>query len=547
MLASRPLKRIGVAVLLFLLLQVSIGTCAAAIPFDPSPSLIIMLMLDGFRPDYVTMYAPPNLQRLIAEGAWVAEARSVFPSMTTPNQTSFVTGALPASTGIPNNSRYDRQLDRFLSPLRDNEVPTIAEMMRDCGWRTASVNHFMLEHRGALRYVRGNMQALIRLLETERRGLVVYYHVNTDTVGHKSGPYSPQMRKAVLEADAEIGQLLSALERLQLIDQTTISIASDHGMSPTGGTPIQPNLTALALSGWKMAGTQSQIRSNTELVYIASGAAYLYWREGKRTPEREAELLEALRRIDGADIYTATDIARLGADPERLGDIAIVPHPGRTLASERSGGGKHGTPNEAQNMILFWGQGIKRGSIVPAASIIDIVPTLLRLARLDIPSSVDGRPLTQIIERTPWKERLGKAGDYEVKDIAASGGASSGSPAMLADGSIYTSWEISLVAGPAYVIFDFGVPRDIWRVEIVAVPGREAVGPQQMTLETSTDGLSFEPICTAAISPLTNGASETLRLSQPVKARFLRAIVHSSWGGEVTEIAEMHVWSGPQQ
>ena len=33
---------------------------------------------------------------------------------------------------------------------------------------------------------------------------------------------------------------------------------------------------------------------------------------------------------------------------------------------------------------------------------------------------------------------FGKAGDYEVKDIAASGGASGGSPAMLADGSIYT-------------------------------------------------------------------------------------------------------------
>src|SRR5690606_15188284 len=100
---------------------------------DSGPRHIVMLMLDAFRPDYLTLYDPPNLKRLMREGTWVAEARSVFPSTTTTNQTSFVTGAFPGSTGIPNNARYDRESDRILRPLRDNRCPTIAEILRDNG------------------------------------------------------------------------------------------------------------------------------------------------------------------------------------------------------------------------------------------------------------------------------------------------------------------------------------------------------------------------------------------------------------------------------
>jgi len=373
---------------------------AAELQPNSAPTTVIMIMLDGFRPDYLTLYNPPNLMRLMAEGAWVVEGRSVFPSMTTANQTSFVTGALPKNTGIPNNSRYDRALDRIISPLRDNKVPTIAEIVGTQGWETISINQFMLENRGVLRYFKGNMSTVSSLLSTTKNRILVYYNGETDAVGHTYGPFSSQMRAGVLAADAEIGRLLEALQQKGLYDKTTIVVASDHGMSPTDGLPIKPDLIQLAVqSGIRIALDNAYINEDTELVAYTSGSVYLYWREGKRTPAREAELLALLRRIDGADIYTAEDIERLGADPERLGDIVIVPQAGRSLTLGSGTTGSHGTPQESHSTILFWGQRIKPGAIVHRASIIDIVPTLLYLLDLEIPATVDGEPLYRIIDK----------------------------------------------------------------------------------------------------------------------------------------------------
>lgn len=519
---------------------------AMAVPFDPSPRLVIMIMLDSFRPDYITMYSLPNLQRLVTEGAWVAESRSVFPAMTTPNQTSFVTGALPIHTGIPNNSRYDRQLDRFLSPLRDNRVPTIAEIMSKSGWHTASVNHFMLQNRGAQRYVQGNMDDVIRLLETDSPQLIVYYNAEPDNAGHKYGPFQPGMREAALAADAEIGRLLSALDRLGLTKQTTLVVASDHGMSPNDGTPITPDLTRLLVSDLRIAGSDQQIRPDTDLIYLASGAVYLYWRNGRKTPEREAALLQKLSTIEGADIYTAADMIKLGADPERLGDIAIVPQEGRALVRGNGGGG-HGTPAESHNTMLYWGNGIKPGTIVARASIIDIVPTLLTLAKLDIPATVDGQPLQQIIQRTAWKSKLSVAGDYQVKDVAASDMGLIDVAANAADANTNSVWQAGIDNTgntPTYITLDYGMDKPIAAVQIVSGPSGDLLGPEECVIDVSSDGLRYTTVFAGRLKPGSNGSIETINLDRPVNARYLRITVKSAYDPDTVQIAEIRAWAG---
>ena len=65
------------------------------------PRTILFLTADGFRTDYIEWHNPPHLKQLIAEGVRVTNAKNVFPSLTTPNMTSLVTGALPRTTGQP--------------------------------------------------------------------------------------------------------------------------------------------------------------------------------------------------------------------------------------------------------------------------------------------------------------------------------------------------------------------------------------------------------------------------------------------------------------
>ena len=98
---------------------------------------IVMLMLDAFRPDYLTIYTPPHLQRLVREGTWVAEARSVFLDHDHESNQLFNRCA-SRICGDSNNSRYDRADDCIRTKLRDNRCYH-REILGSHGWTAASV------------------------------------------------------------------------------------------------------------------------------------------------------------------------------------------------------------------------------------------------------------------------------------------------------------------------------------------------------------------------------------------------------------------------
>src|ERR1044071_9576673 len=70
------------------------------------PALVIVLVIDGLRPDSITPAATPNLDRLKTSGVWYTNSHSVFPTVTRVNATSIVTGTLPFHHGIVSNSVY---------------------------------------------------------------------------------------------------------------------------------------------------------------------------------------------------------------------------------------------------------------------------------------------------------------------------------------------------------------------------------------------------------------------------------------------------------
>ncbi len=93
------------------------------------PTHILFLTSDGFRTDYIEWYNPANLKKLIAEGVRIKHATNVFPTVTTPNMTSLVTGSYPKTTGIACNSQYMKEEDRIVEHPRENRAETIAETL----------------------------------------------------------------------------------------------------------------------------------------------------------------------------------------------------------------------------------------------------------------------------------------------------------------------------------------------------------------------------------------------------------------------------------
>ena len=117
MIPERPRQvRLALRVLLVAAALILPGPVAAQQPVQTP--LLLMISIDGLRPDYVTAADAhgakiPNLRRFLAEGAFAQGVLGVIPTVTYPSHTTLITGVSPAAHGIFANTVFD--------PLRENQ------------------------------------------------------------------------------------------------------------------------------------------------------------------------------------------------------------------------------------------------------------------------------------------------------------------------------------------------------------------------------------------------------------------------------------------
>ena len=73
----------------------------------PTPTRVVLLSLDGIRPDGLRQARTPNLDRLFARGTFSDTTRDVMPSVTLPNWTTILSGCGPEQHGVTAND-WDR-------------------------------------------------------------------------------------------------------------------------------------------------------------------------------------------------------------------------------------------------------------------------------------------------------------------------------------------------------------------------------------------------------------------------------------------------------
>jgi len=109
---------------------------------------VLMISIDGLRPDYVThadehQLKIPTLRRFLTEGTYADGVVGVFPTVTYPSHTTLVTGVWPAEHGILNNTRFDpeRKFGGAWYWYADQiKVPTLWSAAKSAGLQTASVS-----------------------------------------------------------------------------------------------------------------------------------------------------------------------------------------------------------------------------------------------------------------------------------------------------------------------------------------------------------------------------------------------------------------------
>jgi predicted AlkP superfamily pyrophosphatase or phosphodiesterase len=97
---------------------------------NPRPKLVVVLVVDQMRADYVEKYGhhwTRGLRRLIAQGAWFRQA--AYPYWTThtcAGHATISTGSLPATHGIMSNTWWDRESARIVTCTEDAQTQTIS-------------------------------------------------------------------------------------------------------------------------------------------------------------------------------------------------------------------------------------------------------------------------------------------------------------------------------------------------------------------------------------------------------------------------------------
>lgn len=115
-----------VAAALLPALPITAQTPAAA-PARSTPALVVLLVVDQFRADYISQYGgawTQGLRRLVDNGAYFRQAAyPYFATETCPGHATVGTGALPRTHGIVANGWYDRATKQSVVCTTDATKP----------------------------------------------------------------------------------------------------------------------------------------------------------------------------------------------------------------------------------------------------------------------------------------------------------------------------------------------------------------------------------------------------------------------------------------
>jgi predicted AlkP superfamily pyrophosphatase or phosphodiesterase len=229
--------------------------CLGFLHRSAPPPPLILISLDAFRWDYCALHPDetPNLRRLAREGVAARGLVPVFPSNTFPNHYSIATGLYPAHHGIINNDFFDADLGELFHYNRAASAQDRRWWRGEPIWVTAvkqghpSASSFWVGSEAEIGGVRPTFwkpytttitfeQRLDELmgwlhLPAERRPAVItFYLEETNSIGHKFGPDSPELTAAIKLQDGRIGTLLERLRADGIA--ANLVIVSDHGMTP---------------------------------------------------------------------------------------------------------------------------------------------------------------------------------------------------------------------------------------------------------------------------------------------------------------------------
>lgn len=409
---------------------------------------VVLISIDGLMPSAYTSPTSPaaNLKRMAGAGVYADGVVGVLPTVTYPSHTTIITGVEPAVHGIVDNRMLDpenRSEGAWYWYARDIKVTTLPMAARARGLRAAAVfwpvtigmdldylvpEYSRSRHPEALSMLRALSQPrhLIEAAEIARgRGfdwpqtdrdrtdlaihmikaydphVLLLHLIDLDGAQHSYGPGSPQALDTLGKLDAQVGEIVAAVQASGRADKTHIAVVSDHGFLPLDQM-LQPN-AVFKKEGLLTVNARGEIDSWQAYFHSSGGAGFVYVRDAAQR-ERVRKLLLALKNDPAngiREVWTREILDRKGAHPEAAFGLDVIDgfytgggHDALVKASTSKGG--HGFDPERPALhasLVVTGPTIQKRGSIGVIRMTQIAPTLASILGVTL-SSAAARPLT---------------------------------------------------------------------------------------------------------------------------------------------------------
>jgi len=423
-------------------------TAAQLLPAQTRPAPVVMISVDGMKPEYVTQADTyhlriPVLRSFIAKGAYATGVVGVIPTVTYPSHTTLVTGVWPSEHGVLNNTIFDplqQHPNTWYWDFADIKVPTLYTAADAAGLTTANVGWPVTvgapidyniaegtqsEHTdkpSGSPYHPENIldqigihpardidqdvtktQETVAILTRFHPSLTLVHLTDLDHQEHEHSPFSPEANATLETIDGQIGQIRDAA--LAVDPRTRIVVVSDHGfLRVDHRVNLNVLLTRAGLieiEATKSAGKKEKVVDWTAEAWPAGGSNAIMLKQPDN-PELVARVRQVLdaAKTDPANGISAIlehdEIVARGGFPNAsfLVDYKDGYMPGNALAGavvvDAPSTGMHGyLPSRPAMRSSFFveGQGIAVGRNLGVIEMRQIAPTLAYLLGLSLPTA----------------------------------------------------------------------------------------------------------------------------------------------------------------
>lgn len=238
----------------------------------PLARRVLILSIDGLRPDLISLAPMRNLQTLTHMGAYTLSAQTVYPSVTLVSHSSMLTGLCPSKHGVDWND--------YIPEKGIAQGVDLFDIAHAAGFQT--VMHAGKEKLqqvtdasslDVFTYVNDRDLVVAKRLIAdfpENFGVLFVHFPLVDGMGHAYGWLSPQQISVAFRADEALVLILAELDAKGLRGETLIIVTADHGgHDTTHGYSLPEDMTI----PWIASGAGIQPKVLTTRVHTMDTAA----------------------------------------------------------------------------------------------------------------------------------------------------------------------------------------------------------------------------------------------------------------------------------